>query len=130
MISNGAMTFKRSNKTPRRIFQGLPRFSDPRQPVLTIANQQWYENDYGGELLTKLVNTFNNYGVTVSMSRCTNSHDMTFELDNKLLLHFPRTFPDQEPSFSLVNHKVSTTRDPQRISNTLVEHMIKVLDAI
>lgn len=84
--------------------------------------QQWYESDDGGALLAKLFNAFERNAVSVEMSRNAKTHDMTFELNVKLCLNFPREFPKEEPSLSWtsdrrVRHLGSHDETCQRIVN-------------
>ncbi|CAB3993024.1 Hypothetical predicted protein [Paramuricea clavata] len=88
---------------------------------------QWYESDGGHSLLKKLVNGFKSHGVSVDMSRDSNSHDMTLEINRSICLHFPVDFPRGRMSLTWLNDTSRFTRNADEICNTILHRTLNIL---
>ena len=92
------------------------------------SREQWYETDFGQSLIAQLLQDFERNSVSVETSRNQKSRDITFKLNGKLCLNFPREFPEEEASLSWVNDgRAGRSRNKNEISGRLVERVVRVL---
>ena len=96
-------------------------------PTTVQQTSQWYLSDGGNSLLKTLVNRFTSHGVSVNITRDSNSHDMTLEIDRNICLHFPADFPTGRMSLTWLNDTSRFTRNADEICNTILDRTLDIL---